>query len=115
MGALEGGGPALSELSCCSSYIRRIAGRLPAKPMPTVGVEKNTFRTKVPRAKLGFFGCHVIDGVVRVTTDTPRRSYPKKLDLVCPGCGELHERTEIMWRVPTPYDEGREAAVIQCG
>lgn len=72
-----------------------------------------TMRTVAPTSKLGFFGCPVIDGVVRVVTTEARRSYPRVVRLeACPGCGGQHGKIEIAWRVPTPYDEGKEATVV---
>lgn len=72
-----------------------------------------TMRTKLATPKLGFFGCPVIDGVVRVTTTDARRSYPRVVDLAeCPGCGGYHGKVHLTWRSVTAIDEGKESAVI---
>lgn len=82
--------------------------------MPTLAPTLSpTMRTVAPTSKLGFFGCPVIDGVVRVTTPEPRRSYPRVVHLeVCPGCGGRHGKVHLVWRVPTAYDRDKEAAVL---
>lgn len=72
-----------------------------------------TVRTVVATPKVGFFGCPVIDGIVRVTTLEPRRSYPRVVRLeACPGCGGQHGKVHITWRVATEFDTGKEATVV---